>query len=33
MKSLKELVLEISSKDQISNNPDNTNNMLLYLNR
>lgn len=33
MKSLKKLALEMSSKDQISNNPKNTNNMFVYLNR
>lgn len=33
MQSLKNLVLEMSSKDQITNNPKNTNNMLLYLHR
>ena len=33
MKSLKQLVLEKSSKNQITNNPKNTNNMLIYLNR
>lgn len=33
MKSLKQLVLEKSSKDQLSSNPKNTNNMLAYLNR
>lgn len=33
MKSLKQLVLELSSKDQLTNNPKNTNNMLVYLNR
>lgn len=33
MKNLKQLVLEKSSKDQLANNPDNTNNMLAYLNR
>jgi cerevisin len=33
MKSLKQLVLEKSSKEQLTNNPENTNNMLIYLNR
>lgn len=33
MKNLKKLVLEKSSKEQLTNNPENTNNMLIYLNR